>query len=93
MERDALEKSTDLFRTDLKIESLSRLGPVSRREPVFRQHAKEQSRGMVTSSISLNADGYTQAADGMRLERSPYYTAATVKELPTPEEFQARWPR
>ena len=37
----------------------------------------------------LSATGSTQAADGMRLERSPYYAARNLKDLPTPEQFQA----
>jgi TldD protein len=30
-----------------------------------------------------------QAADGMRLERSPQYTSARIEEMPTPEKFRA----
>src|SRR5208282_2214426 len=37
----------------------------------------------------LTASGTTQAADGMLLSRAPYYTAGTLKDLPTPEQFQA----
>src|SRR5262249_20594475 len=36
----------------------------------------------------MNLDGVTQAEDGMRLERSPYYSTGALKELPTPEAFQ-----
>ena len=38
---------------------------------------------------SLNAAGSTQAEDGMRLERSPYYAAGSLKDLPSPDEFQS----
>ncbi len=83
-----IEKSTALFRRDSKIESLS---------AAVRFRAVNQyfvnSEGTVTRSgytvYSLNLLGTTQAADGMRLGRSPAYTAATLKELPTPEEFEA----
>ena len=86
--RDALEKSTDLFRGDLKLEFLS----ASARFRAVNQYFVN-SEGTVTRNgyvvYLLTGDGTTQAADGMRLQRSPYFTAATVKELPTPEEFQA----
>jgi len=83
-----IEKSTALFRRDPKIESLS----ASVRFRAVNQYFVN-SEGTVTRSgytvYSLNLLGTTQAADGMRLGRSPAYTAATLKELPTPEEFEA----
>ncbi len=86
--REALEKSTDLFRGDMKLESLT----ASARFRSVNQYFVN-SEGSVTRNgyviYLLNQDGSTQAADGMRLQRSPYFTAATVKELPSPEEFQA----
>jgi predicted Zn-dependent protease len=86
--KEMLEKSTALFRTDPKLESLTAL---------LRFRAVNQyftnTEGTVTRSgyaiYFLNLTGSTQAADGMRLDRSPYYTAGTLKELPTREEFQA----
>ena len=86
--RDALEKSTDLFRNDLKLESLT----ASARFRAVNQYFVN-SEGTVMRDgyvvYLLSEDASTQAADGMRLERSPYFTAAAIKELPTPEEFQA----
>jgi TldD protein len=86
--REALEKSTNLFRNDMKLESLT----ASARFRSVNQYFVN-SEGSVTRNgyvtYLLNQDGSTQAADGMRLERSPYFTAATVRELPSPEEFQA----
>jgi TldD protein len=86
--RDALEKSTDLFRTDPKIQSLW----ATARFRAVNQYLVN-TEGTVTRDgytvYFLNEDGATQAADGMRLERSPYFTAASLKELPTPDEFQA----
>jgi TldD protein len=86
--KGALEKSTALFRTDPKIESLT---------AALRFRAVNQyfvnTEGSVTRQgytvYFLNAAGSTQAADGMRLERSPYYGAASLKELPAPDEFRA----
>jgi predicted Zn-dependent protease len=86
--RDTLEKATALYRTDPKIESLS---------AVLRCRAVNQyfmnTEGTVTRSgytvYFLSAVGSTQAADGMRLERSPYFTAAAARELPAPDDFLA----
>jgi TldD protein len=85
--RESLEKATGLFRNDLKLESLT----ASVRFRAVNQYFIN-TEGTVTRDgyavYLLTEDGSTQAADGMRLERSPYFTAATLKELPTPEEFQ-----
>jgi TldD protein len=86
--RDELEKATALFRTDPKIQSLT---------ASFRFRSVNQyfvnTEGTVTRDgytvYFLSEDGSTQAADGMRLERSPYFTAASTRELPTPDQFQA----
>ena len=86
--RDALAAATALFRTDPKIESLS---------AVFRGRAVNQyflnTEGTVTRDgytvYYLSVAGSTQASDGMRLERSPYFAAASLEELPTPEAFVA----
>jgi TldD protein len=86
--RDVLEKSTALFRTDLKIQALS----ASVRFSAVNQYLVN-SEGTVTRGgyaiYSLSHDAFTQAADGMRLARNPNFVAASVKELPTPDEFQA----
>jgi len=86
--RDALEKATALFRTDPKIESLA---------ASFRgrsvNHYFVNTEGTVTRDgytvYYITSQGSTQAADGMRLGRSPYHSAATLRELPTPDEFLA----
>jgi TldD protein len=82
------EKATALYRTDPKIESLS---------AVFQARASNQylinTEGTATrhgfTTYSLSLAGATQAADGMRLDRSPYYVAASPSELPTAAKFQA----
>ncbi|MGB0034625.1 MAG: metallopeptidase TldD-related protein [Candidatus Acidiferrales bacterium] len=83
---EMLEKSTALFRTDPKIESLS---------ATLRFRAVNQyfvnTEGTVTrhgyAVYSMIFSSSTQAADGMRLDRSPGYNAGTLRDLPTPEQF------
>ena len=78
--KDILEKSSALFRTDPKIQSLI----TSLRFRAVNEYYVN-TEGTVTRSghtvYFLNAAGSTQAADGMQLERSPYYSAASLKEL------------
>jgi len=86
--REAIESATALFSSDAKIESLS---------AVFRCRAVNQyfvnTEGTVTRDgyavYYLTVAGSTQASDGMRLERSPYFAAASLEELPTPQGFVA----
>src|ERR1039457_3224523 len=85
---EALEKSTALFRTAPKIQFLSATARFRAVNQYFVNTEGTITRDGYTVYF-LNEDGSTQAADGMRLERSPYFTAASLKELPTPEEFQA----
>ena len=83
-----LEKATALFRTDPKIHALSaqlRFRAVNR--------YLVNTEGTVTRKgytvYFMNFSGSTQADDGMRLERSPYYSASTLQDMPTAEVFQA----
>lgn len=85
--KEALEKSTALFRTDPKVESLS----ASARFRAVNQYYVN-TEGTITrqgySVYFLMSSGSTQAADGMRLDRSPYYAASALKDLPSPTEFE-----
>jgi predicted Zn-dependent protease len=85
---DLVVKSTDLYRTDPQLDSLT----ASARFVVVNKYFVN-SEGTVTrqgSEVdSLALDASTQAADGMRLERSPYFAAAKPADLPTPEKFVA----
>ncbi len=85
---DALVKSSALFRTDPQIETLT----AQARFRVVNEYFVN-SEGTVTrhgSEVdSLALTGSTQAADGMRLDRSPTFVAAKISDLPTPEQFQA----
>jgi TldD protein len=84
--RDALEKATAQFRTDLKLESLTATARFRSSNEYFIN-----TEGTVTrhgyADYYLSDEGTAQAADGMRLQRGPYYAAASIKELPTPDQF------
>jgi TldD protein len=86
--KETLEKATALFRTDPKIQSLA----ASVRFRAVNQYYVN-TEGTVTREgytvYFLNAAATTQAADGMRLDRSPYYAAGKLGDLPTPSEFEA----
>ncbi|MGA8223379.1 MAG: metallopeptidase TldD-related protein [Candidatus Acidiferrales bacterium] len=85
---ETIGKATALFRSDPKIQSLS---------ATVRFRAQNQyfvnTEGTVTRTghtvYFATITGSTQAADGMRLDRSPYYSAGTLREMPTAEKFQA----
>ena len=85
---DMLVRSTDLFRSDPKLNSLA----ASARFVVTNKYFVN-SEGTVTREGSeidtLQLSGSTQAADGMRLVRSPYFVAAKQSDLPSPEKFQS----
>jgi TldD protein len=82
----ALEKATAQYRTDPRIQNLT---------ATVRFHAQNQyfvnTEGTVTRQgrcvYYAAMSGSTQATDGMRLDRSPYYSAGKASELPTPEKF------
>jgi TldD protein len=86
--KEATEKSTAIFRTDPKIESLT---------AYFQARATNQylvnTEGTATrhgfTIYSLSLTGSTQADDGMRLDRSPYFVGGSIADLPTAEQFQA----
>jgi TldD protein len=85
---EMIEKSSDLFRSDPKIDFLS----ASIRFRAVNQYF-ENTEGTVTrhgfAVYSIHLSGSTQAEDGMQLERSPYFVAASTKELPSPQEIEA----
>jgi predicted Zn-dependent protease len=85
--KDALEKSTAAFRRDPKVEALS---AAARFRAVNEFYVNTE--GTITregyATYLLSASGSTQASDGMRLERSPYFAAGNLKDLPEPAQFQ-----
>jgi TldD protein len=86
--QDMIVKATGLYRSEPELESLS----ASLRFRAVNEYFMN-TEGTVTrhgyNVYSLLVDGNTQAEDGMRLERSPYYAAANLKELPSSDAFLA----
>ncbi|HWZ55381.1 MAG TPA: metallopeptidase TldD-related protein [Verrucomicrobiae bacterium] len=82
-----LESATSVYRNDPQIQSFS--GNMN--FTVFTQYYVN-SEGTITRGGSTHfqvlLSAMAQAPDGMRLERSPQYTADHIEELPTPDQFQ-----
>jgi predicted Zn-dependent protease len=86
--KQALEKSTELYSSDPKIESLS-AGLRFRAVNVYFVNTEGTITRQGYAAYSVQLMGETQAADGMRLGRSPFYMAASAAELPQPAKLQA----
>jgi TldD protein len=83
-----LEKATDLYRNDLKIQSLNAFLRFRAVNQYFVNTEGTSTRqGYAVYSLNLSAE--TQADDGMELGRSPFYVASTVSELPSQEKLLA----
>lgn len=82
--KKTLEDVTNLYRQYPDVQSLS----ASARFSVIREYFVN-SEGSVTrdtrTSYTVTLNGSTQAADGMRLTRNPYWTEAKIDALPTRE--------
>jgi TldD protein len=85
---ETLQKSTALFRTDPKIQSLTASVRFRSENLYFVNSEGTVTRQGHTTYLAIMS-GTTQAADGMKLDRSPYYSAGSASELPMPEKFQA----
>lgn len=86
--KETLEKTTDLYRSDAKIESLRaylRFRAVN--QYFVNTEGTSTRQGYAMYSLNLSAE--TQAEDGMELGRSPYYVAGTASELPSQEKLLA----
>jgi len=83
-----LEKVTNLYRTNLKIQSLQGVLHVR----VVNQYYVN-TEGAVTRQgyplYNLQLDAQTQASDGMKLGRTPGYVESSETELPSPETLLA----
>jgi predicted Zn-dependent protease len=85
--KTAIEKCTNLYRSDPKILSLSGTVRFRAVNQYFVNTEGTSTRyGYAIYFLGLSAE--TQAADGMQLGRSPYYVTGTSVELPTPEKLQ-----
>ena len=86
--KETLEKVTNLYRSDAKIQSLSAYVRFRAVNDYFVNSEGTSTRqGYAVYSLNLSAE--TQAEDGMQLGRSPFYVGATAEELPTQEKLLA----
>jgi predicted Zn-dependent protease len=84
----ALAKSTDLYRSNPKIQSLSARATFrSVNEYFVNTEGTITRQGNTWYLVQLS--GETQAEDGMQLGRSPYYMAAKASELPDPAKLES----
>jgi len=84
-----LEEASALYRNDPQIESLN----TSLRFMVTNRYFVSSEGTVVRSGDSvyqMYIGGYTQAADGMRLDRSRGYEVRNLRDLPSREKFLAR---
>jgi TldD protein len=86
--KETLEKVTNLYRSDAKIQSLSAYVRFRAVNDYFVNSEGTSTRqGYTVYSLNLSAE--TQAEDGMELGRSPFYVGATAAELPTQDKLLA----
>jgi len=82
-----LESATAVYKNDPQIQTLT----ANMNFTVISQYFVN-TEGTVTRNGSAHyqivLSASEQAPDGMRLDRSPQYTASHIEELPTPDEFQ-----
>jgi TldD protein len=84
----ALAKSTDLYRSDPKIQSLwARATFRSVNEYFVNTEGTITRQGNTWYLVQLS--GETQAEDGMQLGRSPFYMTAKASELPDPAKLES----
>ena len=83
-----LESATSVYKNDPQIQTLgARLDFIALSEYFVNTGGTSTRHGTTHYLIALNAS--EQAADGMRLDRSPQYVSNRIEEMPTPEQFQA----
>jgi len=81
-----IQEMTNLFRKYPEVEMLSASARFSAVNQYFvNSEGTIVRNGRVNSSVTLN--GAAQAADGMRLQRNPYWTEARPEDLPKREEL------
>jgi TldD protein len=86
--KETLEKVTNLYRSDAKIQSFSAYVRFRAVNDYFVNSEGTSTRqGYAVYSLNLSAE--TQADDGMELGRSPFYVGSTAAELPTQEKLLA----
>ena len=86
--KETLEKVTNLYRSDAKIQALSAYVRFRAVNDYFVNTEGTSTRqGYTTYSLNLSAE--TQADDGMELGRSPFYVGGSASELPSQEKLLA----
>jgi TldD protein len=86
--RETLEKVTNLYRTNLKIQSLNgflRFRAVN--EYFVNTEGTSTRQGYGVYSIQISAE--TQSADGMKVGRTPFFAEGSANELPSQAKFLA----
>jgi microcin-processing metallopeptidase PmbA/TldD-like protein len=82
-----LESATGVYRSDPQIQSFTaNLNFTALSQYFVNTEGTVTRHGAAHYQLVMSAS--EQAQDGMRLERSPQYTANHIEELPTPEELQ-----
>jgi TldD protein len=83
-----LESATAVYKTDPQIQTFTaNLSFTVLSQYFVNTEGTITRHGSAHYQMLLNAS--EQAQDGMRLDRSPQFTASRIEEMPTPEEFQA----
>jgi len=84
--RRTIQEMTNLFRKYPEVQMVSASARFSAVNQYFvNSEGTIVRNGRVNSSVTLN--GAAQAADGMRLQRNPYWTEARPEDLPKREEL------
>ncbi|MBZ5641576.1 MAG: peptidase U62 [Acidobacteriia bacterium] len=82
-----LESATSVYKQDPQIQALgARLDFIALSQYFVNTEGTSTRQGSTHYLIALAAS--EQAADGMRLDRSPQYASNSLEEMPTPEQFQ-----
>jgi len=83
-----LESATSVYKNDSQIESLgATLSFITLNEYFVNSEGTVTRQGSTHYMMTIGAS--EQAADGMRLDRSPQYASNRIEEMPTPEKFQS----
>src|SRR5260370_2810713 len=86
--KKTLEDVTDLYRQYPDVQSVTASARVSAiNEYLVNSEGTVTRSGKTTYSVQLGSSA--QAADGMRLSRSPAFMVAKAESLPTPDSFIA----
>jgi len=83
-----LESATAVYKQDPQIQSMTaNLAFIAVTSYFVNTEGTTTRQGSIHYRITLSAS--EQAADGMRLDRTPAYSTSRIEELPTPEQLQA----